>query len=1733
MRDTGKMKLPKIITIFALFILLVTTVMAATISNCQTISTPGTYELINDISATATCLTVSNDDILIDCKGYTITYANTSSGNGIYTLGNDNVTIQNCNIRQYKTPGSYTIYLSGNNNYVLRNNITNLDSTSIYFASSGNIINNIINNSYAFYDQYGINLYASSGGNIFNNTIYSKTKGIHIFVHSGETLKYNKINSDYFPITFETNGEAHCNHNIDTTNTYYDTPIYFNKTDYYKLEDTDNIGAIILCGSSHAFIDNVSLDKAGIFIAQSENVTIKNSDIKSNSSAIFLDKFTNNFTIENNELNSGTTAAECGGIYSRNQFDYGKILNNNITCLSTNNCYGIYFATYSNDNNVTGNIIKDFRYGFSITTNGYNNLLYNNYFRVRNAYATFTGTSYYNDLNITNTTATNVMGDNNIGGNYWGFYNSTGFSDTCTDADLDNFCDSPLVLNTNNTDYLPLAHESPPTHDTPALSASSINNLTSDNLTVYNQSTSDKNGDPVKNIINWKKNSQSRYIINTPFEAGSTSSYSKDYSGYGNNIQPDTSMCTYLSNGGIDGKGAYYFPGTCGLKVPVSTSTASYTDRMTVAAWINISDYTLHRPVANIYQASNYPIRFYVIQTSGKLTLQGYNSSFDAYSSITSTSTVTPNQWHHVAFTVGDGLGTVYIDGQNESSGLIVGDLHAQTSVPLRIGYDTGGAPLYMKGYIDEFIFTNITLSSEQIAALYNNRTDLIVSQETSKSDSWQACITPNDGTQDGQTKCSNTLTIQGPPTHTTPLLQSSSNTNKSDENITVYPQNLVDPNGHDVKKIISWKKDTNPIEILNIPFEGGSNTTYTKDYSGYNIPVTVNYTSWQSNGGYDAKGAYLFNGINDYIALPDNIYDTHTEGVISMWVNPKEYSGYPFALANSVSGSNIFHFQIRNDSANCASGSVYCLHVGRYVGGLGTRTTYGSITIPLNTWTHIAFSVNSTGSNTYINGVKDTNVYHKLFSLTDNSWFDNFATTTNTYTIGAGRGAFFQGAFNGSIDDVRIYNVSLSDQQITLLAQNRTDMIASQDTTVGDVWQACVTPNDGFEDGTELCSNTLNVLASTEGPSGTYLTNSTISQRFSFLNVSSTLYGLDFNYNIAALEVDASEFTCTPSAFIPDVENHYSTVDNGDGTWTTIFQPNGTYGKDAVIAIGDDHFSQNLNYGNDERLRTRMVSTSTYVERSYIEFEIDILDTENIINAKLDLYKGLNSGTPPTYSTGIYRVTESWDESIIKGTNYPSNDSISYDSISVISTLKWYNWTITNLVQEWVNETYPNYGLLLQKDQTGGFGWHQYNSSDAGGSRPILSITYVPNCDKGIFTSQVFDTNGTQDFKNITWTEFEGELPNNQQTESRSVSENIDMSNNIFLLHLNNNPAFNENTSYLKDFSGSGYNCNQSTGSNKAEYTDNSKFTRALKLDENDVYECGDIDEIDGATELTSTYWINWSGDGYSVIGAKWSTNTAYWLDINSGNVRVGWDPVTLEQANVELLPNVWAHVAIVYNGSKTVTADRFKFYINGTEVPSSGSTPPTQLSDDGTEPFRFGYSGGNQGPNSTLDEFALWDTALTATDVSNLYKRGSINLDLKARTCDDASCSGEAWVDIDDQGYQAKSLSLDDNQYFQYKFYFENSTSQIFPELYNVTVTYEAVSTGCEPPGSGDWNITDISCIVQDQTYDVDGDIIVNAGTTLVLNGTTRLNFSSTNQYIYVNQGGEIQISDTASLN
>ena len=304
-------------------------------------------------------------------------------------------------------------------------------------------------------------------------------------------------------------------------------------------------------------------------------------------------------------------------------------------------------------------------------------------------------------------------------------------------------------------------------------------------------------------------------------------------------------------------------------------------------------------------------------------------------------------------------------------------------------------------------------------------------------------------------------LLVFAAPSLTTVTLTSSSATNTTAENLTVTTDQ--DDNAS-VKLIYNWYSNDDSIAVLNMPMDGGSDNSFAKDYSGYdnNISARNGNPVWNATGGYDGFGAFEFDGHNNdfYIIDGDSSIDLTEELTISMWVKPNIVyptgGNTPF-INRQAGGGDSYWFGIH------LSGKFLMGSFGGNIQGTNTSWTAGQ-------WYHVAGTYRDLdgvySGELYINGVEEV-------LTVDN--YDNMAgSASQELFLG---GSSNSDDFNGTIDEVMIFNRTLSQEQILALYENKTDLIVSQETTLNDVWNVTVTPNDGSQDGTTLWSNTLTIL--------------------------------------------------------------------------------------------------------------------------------------------------------------------------------------------------------------------------------------------------------------------------------------------------------------------------------------------------------------------------------------------------------------------------------------------------------------------------------------------------------------------------------------------------------------------------------------------------------------------------------------------------------------------------------
>jgi hypothetical protein len=226
--------------------------------------------------------------------------------------------------------------------------------------------------------------------------------------------------------------------------------------------------------------------------------------------------------------------------------------------------------------------------------------------------------------------------------------------------------------------------------------------------------------------------------------------------------------------------------------------------------------------------------------------------------------------------------------------------------------------------------------------------------------------------------------------------------------------------------------KDNTPSSLKNglvayYPFNGNAN-----DESGNGNNGAVNGATLSADRFGIANKAYSFDGVSSFIDLSNNNLNNqgNSSRTVACWINPTSNSNPCmnfFSSGNGVTGSTSSNngktFNLR---LNIVSSSLtYNLgFMGYGVTGYDYDPLNGT-SIPINEWTHVAVTFSENTITLYVNGIKG------------GSGIVSLNTTGNSNYIGRSNHTDAYNYFNGNIDEVRLYNRSLTQEEISYLANN------------------------------------------------------------------------------------------------------------------------------------------------------------------------------------------------------------------------------------------------------------------------------------------------------------------------------------------------------------------------------------------------------------------------------------------------------------------------------------------------------------------------------------------------------------------------------------------------------------------------------------------------------------------------------------------------------------------------
>jgi hypothetical protein len=222
---------------------------------------------------------------------------------------------------------------------------------------------------------------------------------------------------------------------------------------------------------------------------------------------------------------------------------------------------------------------------------------------------------------------------------------------------------------------------------------------------------------------------------------------------------------------------------------------------------------------------------------------------------------------------------------------------------------------------------------------------------------------------------------------------------------------------------------------IAYYPFNGDAN-----DASGKNMHCRVNGASLSRDRAGNANAAYSFNGVDNYVSAVDSsaVPDSVT---ISLWfktVSANSSGGYLIGFSQSSDGDihdQYFQYDRQIYLGNASDDKAY---FGISVSG--PHAVQSQANVNDGAWHHVAGWFDETKLKLYVDGVLQATARSWAGLRYNGYWVMGYHDITEWgwVTIGDSAHSDYLAAnhhFSGVLDDVRIYNRTLSDGEIAALA--------------------------------------------------------------------------------------------------------------------------------------------------------------------------------------------------------------------------------------------------------------------------------------------------------------------------------------------------------------------------------------------------------------------------------------------------------------------------------------------------------------------------------------------------------------------------------------------------------------------------------------------------------------------------------------------------------------------------
>ncbi|MCK5321107.1 VCBS repeat-containing protein [Candidatus Pacearchaeota archaeon] len=883
-----------------------------------------------------------------------------------------------------------------------------------------------------------------------------------------------------------------------------------------------------------------------------------------------------------------------------------------------------------------------------------------------------------------------------------------------------------------------------------------------------------------------------------------------------------------------------------------------------------------------------------------------------------------------------------------------------------------------------------------------------------------------------------------------------------------------------------------------------GENGTHVFDFSGEGNNGSVYDNASFTTGGKLGAGAFEFDGDGDYVDCGNDSSLEFPIGSFSlaMWVKLPDSLSDAYLLfygdtadewyaIDYYSGGDVLRFSIDDDA---------------------TKTDIVTATgLSDNSWHHLV-SVRDIVSDVirlYVDGIE-------VDSDTDNTGNISNPTYKNVYLGKRTSSGSSSTYFNGSIDEVAIWNRTLSVTEIEEMYNWSRTRYRHNFTSLDDaVYKYNVTLFDAA--GNENSTGTRTVTLDTTYPAIDYTTpptpvdNANLSQDYLTINVSVTeinadnityyLYNSDDSLNASQVfpselpdsQAVNSVFNMTGNVLLLHMNNDsgygendtvvydFSGVGNNgtvtDASFTTGGKLGGGFefdGDGDYISISDD---DDFNFGLEFTIalwyypkdtspvqHIAMFAKRTPTEnKGNFQFGTGYTGVENGDDLAVRVYSGSGSSVNDLLASDVL-TTNAWNyivfignsngstvnniTSYVNGINvsnqivltnpiYNTSDVISlafngqddYDTCSLDEVAIWNRSLSATEISELYNASKVKYEYNITSLDDAVYKYNVTLVDAAGnenstGTRTVTLDTTYPAIDYNTPPTPADNSNLSQDYLtiNVSVTEvnaenvtyylynsddslnasqtFPSELP-----DSQAVNSVFNMTGNVLLMHMNNDSDYGENDTRVFDFSGNGNN-GSVTGAN---WSSSGKLGGGFEFDgvDNRI----NYPLLNFGDEFTISVWTypvwtdniktiinnkdgsNGETDGFNLVINNWETSNRR-ITFSTGN---GGSQNSASTNTGQIIESQWNHIAVVVNrtnGSAII-------YHNGLNVTTDSSILTDFKINDSWE---LGYMDTEYYFNGTMDEVAIWNRSLSASEISEMYNLSKVKYQYNITSLDDA---------------------------------------------------------------------------------------------------------------------------------